>query len=98
MSCALPCVATNVGDVAYLLGETGILTPPRDPEAIAQALKKLIDIGREGRMLLGEAARRRIIDHFSLEAVTQLYESLYRNTVERRLENVLDGRTRVWKR
>jgi len=94
MSCALPCVATNVGDVAYLLGETGILTPPRDPETIAQALKKLIDIGHEGRMLLGEAARRRIIDRFSLEAVAKLYESLYRNTVERRLENVLGGRTK----
>jgi len=82
MSCGVPCVATNVGDVAWLLGETGIIAPPRNSEAIAQGLEKLIEIGPEGRRVLGEAARTRIIDHFSIESVAKRYESLYQQTVE----------------
>ena len=87
MSSGLPCVATSVGGVPWLLGDTGILTLPRNPEALAQGLKRLIDIGHQGRMLLGNEARRRIIDHFSLESITRRYESLYLNTVGRSLES-----------
>ena len=81
MSSCLPCVATSVGGVPWLLGETGILVPPRNPQALAQGLKRLIDIGHQGRMLLGNEARRRIIDNFSLHYVARQYESLYLNTV-----------------
>jgi glycosyltransferase involved in cell wall biosynthesis len=87
MSSGLPCVATSVGGVPWLLGETGILAPPRNPEALAQGLKQLVDLGPPGRRLLGDAARRRIIDHFSLNSVARQYESLYKNTVRSHLES-----------
>jgi len=87
MSSGLPCVATSVGGVPWLLGDTGLLAPPRNPEALAQGLKKLIDLGSPGRRLLGDAARRRIIDHFSLKAVARQYESLYKRAVRSPLES-----------
>ncbi|MDQ3818634.1 MAG: glycosyltransferase [Acidobacteriota bacterium] len=87
MSSGLPCVATAVGGVPWLLGDTGILTPPRDPEALAQGLKRLIMMGREGRMLLGSEARRRIVENFSLQSVARQYESIYMKTVGRALES-----------
>jgi glycosyltransferase involved in cell wall biosynthesis len=61
----LPCVSTNVSGVPELLddGETGLLVPPDDPKALAQALERLI---RDPalRVSLGDAAERRVRDHF----------------------------------
>lgn len=86
MSCGVPCVATDVGDVRSLLGGTGNITPPRDPQALAQGLSRLIDSGHEGRKLLGHAARSRIVDRFSIEAVARQYESLYEKTAAGQLD------------
>lgn len=77
MSCGVPCVATDVGDVAQIIGDTGRVVLPRDPWALAAHWQELIDMGSEQRKTLGERARRRIEEHYSLVAVTQAYESLY---------------------
>lgn len=77
MACGVPCVVTDVGDSAYIVGDTGIVVPPRDPHAMANALEKLLSMGAEERSALGLAARERIISHFSIEAVTKQYENLY---------------------
>ncbi|MFQ5451898.1 MAG: glycosyltransferase, partial [Nitrospinaceae bacterium] len=77
MSCGVPCVVTNVGDSAFLVRDTGRIVPPRDPDALAMAWKNLLDLGWEGRRKLGDKARQRIINHFSLDSVVAQYESLY---------------------
>lgn len=77
MASALPCVATDVGDTALLMGDTGVLVPPRNPEAIYKAWVELIEAGPLVRWSLGRRARRRIIDHFTLEATVRRYEALY---------------------
>jgi glycosyltransferase involved in cell wall biosynthesis len=77
MACGVPCVVTDVGDSAYIVGGTGACVPPRHPEALAQAILQLISAGPEGRRQLGTAARRRIQDKFSLPAVVRQYEDLY---------------------
>jgi glycosyltransferase involved in cell wall biosynthesis len=71
-------VVTDVGDSALIVGNTGIVVPPRDPEALAEGLSRLIALGPEGRCQLGQAARWRIIRHFSLPDVVHQYEALYR--------------------
>ena len=77
MACEVPCVVTDVGDNAYLIGETGICVPPRDPEALAGALNQLISAGPTLRKQWGSAARRRIEENFSLPAVVARYEEFF---------------------
>jgi glycosyltransferase involved in cell wall biosynthesis len=81
MASALPCVATDIGDAAELLGGTGIVVPPRDPQALADAWRKLIDLGAEGRRLLGDQARQRITRNYGLGPAIARYEALYSEIV-----------------
>lgn len=81
MAMARPVVATAAGGVPEIVthGETGLLVPPADPKAIAEAVLALLeDPGRSAR--LGQAGRRRAEREFSLrrhaEAVERLYEEL----------------------
>lgn len=85
MSCGVPCAVTDVGDSAYVVGETGLVAPPGDASALAKALKSLADLGPVGRQTLGAAARERVVGHFSLPAIAARYEALY--------NEVLGGKT-----
>ena len=77
MSCGVPCVGTDVGDLARIIGETGLVVPPKKADLLAAAWKELVDQGEERRRELGERARRRIMEHFPLDVVTRKYEDLY---------------------
>ncbi|WP_183956695.1 glycosyltransferase family 4 protein [Salinibacter ruber] len=77
MASGVPCVATDVGDVAYLLGDTGILVPPEDPEALADGWLQLLEAPDEDREERGRAARRRVQENFSQEAVLEQYDLIY---------------------
>ncbi len=77
MACGVPCVVTDVGDSARIVGDTGRVVPPKNPEALANAWKGLIDMGQEGRRSLGFSARKRIKEHFEISKVVKQYEELY---------------------
>jgi glycosyltransferase involved in cell wall biosynthesis len=77
MACGVPCVATDVGDSALIIGETGKIVPPRDPAALAAGWAELLSIDSAARTDLGLAARRRVVERFDLTAVTQRYEAVY---------------------
>ncbi|MEP0854541.1 glycosyltransferase [Trichocoleus sp. DQ-U1] len=77
MSCGVPCVVTDVGDSAWMVGDTGRVVPARDPQALANAWKELIALGSMGRETLGHLARTRIIEYSSLDSVVAQYEELY---------------------
>jgi glycosyltransferase involved in cell wall biosynthesis len=77
MASGLPCAVTDVGDVGWLVGETGRVVPPRNVDILAAALGELVGLGSEGRRILGMAARRRIRDEFSLERSLEAYQTLY---------------------
>lgn len=62
MACGVPCVATDVGDSALVIGDTGQLVPPKDPIALKTAMLRLLD--RKPRTT---EIRRRIVEHFSVE-------------------------------
>jgi glycosyltransferase involved in cell wall biosynthesis len=82
MACGVPCVVTDVGDSALIVGETGRVVPPRDPAALAHALCELGAMGRHGRLQLGTTARDRIARLFSLPVTCDRYTWLYEELVE----------------
>jgi glycosyltransferase involved in cell wall biosynthesis len=71
-------VATPVGGTSEVVvdGETGLLVPPRDPDALAAALRRLLE-DAELRRRLGEAAYARVREHFSAEAMTRRMLAIY---------------------
>lgn len=81
MSCGVPCVVTDVGDSAWIVSDTGKVVPPKNPEALARAWQELIELGTDGREALGKAARTRIIECFSLDAIVSQYEELYASVI-----------------
>ncbi len=72
-------LATDCGGNRELVidGEVGLLVPPRDVEALAGALERLL-ADAALRQKLGAAARRRILDHFTTEQRIDRLEALYR--------------------
>jgi glycosyltransferase involved in cell wall biosynthesis len=77
MACGVPCVATDVGECADIVGNTGRLVPRRDPAALAAAWQELIDAGTLERSRLAADARRRVERYFTLPSVVERYQSLY---------------------
>jgi glycosyltransferase involved in cell wall biosynthesis len=71
-------VAAEVGDVAEAIrdGETGLLVPPEDPDALAGALRCLLE-DEELRRRLGEQGRRLVLERFTAAHMTRAFESLY---------------------
>jgi len=78
MFAGIPVVATDVGGnaEAVLSGVTGIVVPPRDPAAMAQAMQSLID-DPSLRRKFGTQGRERARSTFSLEKCADLYERIY---------------------
>lgn len=62
MACGVPCVATDVGDSGLVIGDAGLLVPPKDPAALKTAMQQVLD-----RKPCAAEIRRRIVEHFSLE-------------------------------
>ena len=77
MACGIPCVATGVGDSAALVGDIGVIVPPRDPERLAAGIVQLLDLTPDRRATLGDAARQHIMSEFSLDRAARAYEDLY---------------------
>jgi glycosyltransferase involved in cell wall biosynthesis len=77
MACGTPVVATDVGDSAYLVGDTGRIVPPGNPPALASSWGELIQCGEGRRRELGSAARRRVREFFSLQETVRQYAELH---------------------
>ena len=78
MACAVPCVVTDVGDASWIVGGTGRVVPPRDPEALAGAWAEMINLGADGRAALGRTALARVRELFPIKSVVHHYEALYK--------------------
>jgi glycosyltransferase involved in cell wall biosynthesis len=74
MACGTPCVSTDVGDAAQILGGTGRLVPPRDPAALAEAIGQMLgERADAGWTMRQGAARRHILENFSMERMLASY-------------------------
>jgi glycosyltransferase involved in cell wall biosynthesis len=81
MACGVPCVATDVGDSALMLGPAGRIVPAGDTLALAEGLNEVLGMDVAERARLGEIGRRRVREMFDLDAVTRRYEALYETLV-----------------
>jgi glycosyltransferase involved in cell wall biosynthesis len=84
MACGLPAVATDVGDAREILGDTGLIVPPRDPQALADALKSLAAEPAALRTARGERARARIVENFTLNRAAERFAALHASLGEPR--------------
>ena len=78
MSCGIASVATNVEGNSELIknNETGLLVQPREPEILAEAIKKLLD-NEKLRKNLGKNARQFIIDNYDWNIIADKFEHIY---------------------
>ncbi len=81
MAAGLPAVATDVGDARAIIGETGIVVPPRAPGALAEAIQALLSETPESRAARSAAARARIENRFPLAGAAQAFTRLHRELV-----------------
>lgn len=77
MACGVPCVATDVGDAALIVGPTGIIVPPRQPERLAQGILQLLNLEPAAYRAMSAAARQRLLQQYGLMRIVGRLESLY---------------------
>lgn len=77
MASGVPCVVTDVGDSALIVGDTGLTVPARDHDALAAGWRALLDESAESRTWRCRAARARILEHFTLTAAANQFADLY---------------------
>jgi glycosyltransferase involved in cell wall biosynthesis len=74
------CVATDVGDCAYIIGETGGVVPSGDMTNFASSVVSMLKLSRAQRSALSEKARARITSQFEIGSVVRQYEKAYELT------------------
>lgn len=84
MAVGVPCVVTDVGEAAHLVGSTGTAVPAGQASAMANAILGLIVAGEEERHHRGAAARARIAEHFGIDRMLVAYDALYLELLEER--------------
>lgn len=77
MACGRACVATDVGGVSEALAnDAGIVVPPRNPAALADACLRVLG-DAPLRRALGAAARRRALEHFTVDRAVSAFDEIY---------------------
>lgn len=79
MACEVPCVVTDVGDCAEIVGETGWVAAPGDAAALSHGMYAALTLPGPERARIGSMARARIADRYAIATVVDQYESLYRS-------------------
>ncbi|MDQ3776530.1 MAG: glycosyltransferase [Pseudomonadota bacterium] len=84
MASGVPCAVTDVGDSAYIVGDTGRVVSAGDMKGLAHAMESLLEMPAEASWALGARARARITERFEISAVVRRYEQFYRELFEAR--------------
>jgi glycosyltransferase involved in cell wall biosynthesis len=83
MASGIPCVVTDVGDSALIVGRTGRVVPPRQPAELARKIGDLLALPFETRHFMGQLARQRVNELFSIAASATAYQDLWQKTAGR---------------
>lgn len=85
MAAGVPCISTDVGDAALLIGLTGMIVPKENHLALAEGLKSMIELTSEARCELGRSAKSRVLAEFSMLRCRERFEVVYREVGEGRV-------------
>ena len=77
MAASVPCVVTDVGDCALLVGDTGRVVESKSPVSLSKECLNLLRMPNHERLNLGKEARNRIAKHFSIKNITKKYDEIY---------------------
>jgi len=81
MACGVPCVVTDVGDSAAIVGETGLVVPAGNPAELAAAWASLLALDPAERRGRGEQARMRVLDQYNLPSIARRYQDVHLSLV-----------------
>ncbi len=93
MASGVPCVATDIGDAHWIIGDHHRVVPPGDVAAMQAVIGELLGRSAGARRALGLAGRARVIEEFSLPAVARSYAALYDSVMHRWQRRKRDGTT-----
>jgi len=82
MAMGLPCVVTDVGDAAFLVGDTGVVVPKQDPAALAEGVSKIVTMAPGLRTALGQRAQERVRAEFTIDRTRERFNHVYRSISE----------------
>ncbi|AVT78132.1 hypothetical protein RPPS3_40700 [Rhodopseudomonas palustris] len=82
MACEIPCVVTNAGDSAAIVGETGRVVECGNMRGLAQGILELLQLPKMKRRELGQLARLRVLQHFDINQTVLMYEGVYRTLMK----------------
>lgn len=82
MACGVPCAVTDVGDSAFIVGDTGHVVASRDMSGLAREIGALLALPRAERQALGNRARMRVSQQFEIGVVVKRYEDFYRDLAQ----------------
>lgn len=85
----LPCVATAVGGIPEVIDneQTGLLVQSGDPEALAQAMRRICAMPLHERGRMGQAARDRVRQNFGIDAIAAHWERIYNRLIEAKAQH-----------
>lgn len=84
MAMGVPCVATDVGDTAMLIADSGVVVPKEQPGLLAQGLAQISNMSREERILMGARGKKRIHAEFTIECARSRFESIYHGIIKKK--------------
>lgn len=79
MACGTPCVSTDVGDAALIVGEAGWVVPARDSRQLALAIAQALALKQDSSkwVALQSQARNRMLENFSIETMISKYHDVW---------------------
>ena len=84
MASGIPCVATDIGDSSIIIGDTGVVVPPKDKGSLIKGLEILLNMSLEEYLTLSEKAIDRIKSNYALNRIVDEYASLYEMAIKQK--------------
>lgn len=87
MACGVACVATDVGECAEVVGNSGLIVPPQDALRLSHSMIELLDLSPHDRRKLGMSARQRVMDRYDIRLIVERYRRMWQQLAGRPLDD-----------